>query len=85
MNIVLQIPESIASAIRLPEQIMETEIKSLLALTLYSQGYLSLGKARELAGLSKYHFSLLLGKNKIARHYDESDLEDDLKYAKYNQ
>ncbi|HRG49115.1 MAG TPA: UPF0175 family protein [Leptospiraceae bacterium] len=85
MTIVLQIPESITSAIRLPEQIMETELKSLFALTLYSQGLLSFGKAREFAGLNKYKFSLLLGENKIPRHYEEPDLADDIEYARNNK
>jgi predicted HTH domain antitoxin len=52
-----------------------------LAVTLYAQGILSFGKARELAGKSKYEFGLLLGKRQISRHYTTEDLEDDIAYA----
>jgi predicted HTH domain antitoxin len=81
MNIVLEIPESVASAIRIPEQNIEQEIRLLLATSLYSQGFLSFGKARELTGLSKYQFSMVLGMKKISRHYTEEELEDDIKYG----
>lgn len=39
---------------------MERELLIELALALYSQECLSFGKARELTGLSKYEFGLLL-------------------------
>jgi len=48
---------------------------------MYRQGILSLGKARELAGMGKYDFSQLLGKRGIIRHYSLEELEDDLNYA----
>ena len=47
--------------------------------------YASFGKAREFAGLNKYKFSLLLGENKIPRHYEEPDLADDIEYARNNK
>ena len=53
-----------------------------LALTLYARGILSFGKARELTGLGKYEFGILLGMRDIPRHYDEEDLQDDVTYAR---
>jgi predicted HTH domain antitoxin len=52
-----------------------------LAISLYSQRILSFGKARELAGITHYEFGVLLGKRKIARHYTDEDLQDDIAYA----
>jgi predicted HTH domain antitoxin len=49
-----------------------------LALALYARGILSFGKARELTGLSKYEFGILLGKRDIPRHYEREDLQDDV-------
>ncbi len=54
------------------------EIKQELALALYAQGRLSIGKARELAGMSLWDFRQLLGTRHIAPHYDEPDLAEDL-------
>jgi predicted HTH domain antitoxin len=44
---------------------------------LYARGLLSQGKARELAGLSPYEFSQLLGRRAIPRHYGLDELRDD--------
>jgi predicted HTH domain antitoxin len=68
----------------LPEERISEELLLELALALYSQGMLSLGKARELAGMGKYEFGLLLGKRGILRHYGAEELKDDLTYARGN-
>jgi predicted HTH domain antitoxin len=53
-----------------------------LAITLCAQEALSFGKAKELAGMSRYEFGqILLGKRGIPRHYGREELEDDLAYA----
>jgi len=81
MGIEIQIPDSVVQAIRFPENRIKQELLTELALALYSQGIISFGKARELAGLGKYEFGRLLGHRKISRHYEEDDLKDDLAYA----
>jgi predicted HTH domain antitoxin len=81
MGLKLQIPDSVTRAIRLPEKRMEEDLLIELALALYAQDVLSFGKARELAGLSKYEFGQLLGKRSIPRHYGPEEIEDDLSYA----
>jgi predicted HTH domain antitoxin len=82
MSLTLQIPSDIAQALRLPPRDQERLLLIELALTLYAQEFLSLGKARELAGVDKHEFGLLLGRRGIPRHYDEEDLGDDLEYAR---
>jgi len=54
------------------------EVKQELALALYAQRRLSIGKSRELAGLSLWQFRQPLGSRHIPPHYDESDLAEDL-------
>lgn len=49
-----------------------------MAVHLYSQGRLSVGKARELAGMSLWEFHQLLASRRISPHYDETDLDQDL-------
>jgi predicted HTH domain antitoxin len=39
---------------------------------------LSIGKARELAGMSLWEFRQLLASRQIAPHYDERDLDEDV-------
>jgi len=82
MSVQLQIPDSVVQAIRLPEERIDQELRIELAVALYAQRLLSFGKARELAGKSKYEFGRLLGERKVTRHYGRQDLEDDLAYAR---
>jgi predicted HTH domain antitoxin len=81
MSIQLKIPDSIVDAIRLPRQDREQQLLIELAVALYARGILSFGKARELSGLGKYEFGILLGHRDIPRHYDASDLIEDLASA----
>ena len=73
--IALEIPREILDSARLTLPEAQTE----LALALYAQRRLSIGKARELAGLSLWDFRQLLGVRRIPPHFDEADLREDLK------
>ncbi|KJH70089.1 UPF0175 family protein [Aliterella atlantica] len=81
MSLQLSIPDSILSAIRLPEPRIEQALLHELAIALYAQELLSFGKARELAQMDKYEFGQLLGQRSISRHYSLEELSDDLDYA----
>ena len=81
MSLMLEIPDSVARAMRLPPRERRKQLKTELAVSLYGQGILSLGKACELAGMSKVEFGILLGHRNVPRFYDEQDLQDDLTYA----
>ena len=81
MTILLEIPDSVARALRLPPAEQLQQLKVELALSLYAQGILSFGKARELADMDKLEFGLLLGKRNLPRHYTNEDLQDDLAYG----
>ena len=81
MTILIEIPDNVARAIRIPRKEQKRQLKIELALSLYTQGILSFGKAAELADLTKLEFSLLLGKRNISRQYDGTDLQDDIAYA----
>jgi predicted HTH domain antitoxin len=54
------------------------ELRQELAIWLYAQGKLGIGKARELAGMSLWEFRQLLAARKISPHYDVQELEEDL-------
>jgi len=69
--------------IGIPREVLHTarmspaEMKRELALTLFQQGRLSFGKARELAGMTVWAFQQLLGSREIAVHYDLADYQED--------
>jgi len=66
----LELPDDLVMSIKLPREEMPARLKRELALRLYEKGLLSFGKARELAGMTKWEFSKLLGEEDILRHYD---------------
>lgn len=81
MTILIEIPDTVARAIRIPRKDQQCQLKIELALSLYARGILSFGKSAELAEMTLLEFGLLLGKRNIPRQYDETDLQDDIAYA----
>ena len=74
MNVTIDIPQDILDSAR----ISVPEIKVELAIHLYAQGRMSIGKARELAEMSLWQFRHLLAARQIPVHYDVDDLEDEV-------
>lgn len=71
---ILEIPQDILDSSRLSI----SELKIEIAVYLYAQERLSIGKARELAGMSLWEFRQLLASRRISPHYDERDLDADM-------
>jgi predicted HTH domain antitoxin len=55
-----------------------SELKREIALSLYDQRRLSIGKARELANMTLWEFRQILAFRNIPPHYDEEDLAEDV-------
>ena len=76
-----------ATTVEIPEDILESarmtrgELKTEIAVLLYSQGRLSFGKARELAQMSHWEFRQLLGSRHLSPHYGEEELDRDMSVA----
>ena len=81
-KLLVEIPEDVTDALRLPPAEQEPVLRRELALALYQRGILAFGKSRRLAGMTTREFDQLLGERKIARHYGEDDLRDDIEYGK---
>jgi len=75
----LEIPQEVLDSARLTVDQLLVE----LAVHLYEQGRLSIGKAHELAGLSLWEFRQLLGLRRIAPHFTAGDLEQDLETLRH--
>jgi len=85
MALVLTIPDEILEMIKLPKKKAEKELKKEFAFLLYERELASMGIARRLSGLTKWEFIEGLGERGIKRHYDEKELEEDIKYAEGDQ
>ncbi len=70
--------------LKIPQDILDTarmtadELKVDIAVFLYAQGRISLGKARELAEMSLWEFRQLLAFRRVSPHYDVADFEEDV-------
>jgi predicted HTH domain antitoxin len=69
-----EIPQDILDSAR----ITVPELKIEIAVYLFLQGRLSIGKARELADMSLWEFRQLLASRRISPHYDTAELEEDV-------
>lgn len=78
----IEIADDVYDALKLPEGEREATLKAMLAVSLYEEGVLSFGKARELAGLTKRAFHGLLGEREVPRHYTRTELKEDQAYAR---
>jgi predicted HTH domain antitoxin len=56
------------------------EVAKLLALELYREGSVSLGRAAELCGVSQAEFMQFAAEREVALHYTIGDLEQDRKF-----
>jgi predicted HTH domain antitoxin len=77
-TLTLELPSDLRDALRVPVAEQEARLRRELAIRLYEKELLSFGKARELAGLSKWAFHELLATEGVLRHYDLEELEADL-------
>ncbi len=71
-------------SVKVPRDVLDSarltipELKVELAVYLYTQGRLSIGKARELADMTLWEFRQLLASRRISPHYDMLDLDEDV-------
>jgi predicted HTH domain antitoxin len=73
-TVAIEIPQEVLHAARMTREQLRLE----LAVHLFQEGRLSLGKAREMAAMTVWAFQQLLGSRGIPVHYDVQDYEDDL-------
>ena len=76
---IMEIPDDLMDALRVPPAERLIRLRRELAIRLYQKELLNFGKARKLAQMSKWEFHRLLGQERIVRHYDTEELEEDLR------
>jgi predicted HTH domain antitoxin len=82
MGMTLNIPDSVLQGLRIPEGEIAQRLRTELAIALYAQGALSLGKAAELAEMNRLSFGEVVGQRGVARHYGDAELAQDASYAR---
>ena len=82
MSMTLEIPDDVEAALPGTGGERDQWLRLELACTLYAREVLSLGRAAELAGMSKFDFGYEVGGRGIPRHYSEADLAADFAYAR---
>lgn len=80
-GLTLDIPDSVLQGLRLPQAEIARRLRMELAIALYAQGTLSIGKAAELAEMNRIDFGEVVGLRGIPRHYGEAELAQDEAYA----
>jgi predicted HTH domain antitoxin len=81
----LEIPGEVAEALRLPDAEKVQRLRLELAVSLYSQGILGLGKAAQLAELSRWEMNRMLAQRQVPMHYGLEELAEDLQHARSSQ
>lgn len=71
---VMEFPTDVLDSARLTV----ADLKVELAIHLYEERRLAIGKAKELAGMALWEFRQLLAARRIPPHYEVEDLQEDL-------
>lgn len=74
----LRVPKTVVSALSMSGAEMASDFSRRIALSLFAEGILSLGKAAELAGMSYREFFDLARAKKVPLNYTAEDLEADI-------
>ena len=78
-QLTIEIPESVFRALKIPEDQWPAFFRTTMAVALYREGRISLGKAKELAGLeNKWEMIQLLSQRGVDFNYTARDAEEDL-------
>jgi len=85
MSVQLEIEDEIVALMKIPLPEVKQELTKELAFGLYNRWALPMGKARQMAGLTKREFLDELAYRGIRRHYTREDLSEDIDYAQSSE
>ncbi|OGR06968.1 MAG: hypothetical protein A2511_17290 [Deltaproteobacteria bacterium RIFOXYD12_FULL_50_9] len=75
----LTVPDNVLRALRVPKEQLVEFLRHSLAVELYREGRISLGKAKEFANLdNKWEMIQLLNERGVELHYSADDAQTDL-------
>lgn len=76
-NVTVEIPEDVLTLAGLPEGSASSRATHLLALELFREDRVSLGRAAELAGVGVEEFMEFSSRRHVPLHYSPADLAED--------
>ncbi|ODS40300.1 MAG: hypothetical protein A7315_08970 [Candidatus Altiarchaeales archaeon WOR_SM1_79] len=79
MQATLDLPSEIVTVCKVRQKGLGKFLKKLIAIELFREGVVSIGKASEIASVSRNEMMDMLGERKIPIHYTVEDLKEDLK------
>ena len=82
MSLTLEISDNVSQAMRLPPPEVKARLQLELAISLYGQQILGLGKAADLAGLTRWELNDILARRGVPMHYAQAELNEDIAYAR---
>lgn len=74
----VEIPDDLWVILKIDKKDIPKAVKLYLAIELYREGKISLGKASEIAGITKEEMMEVLSRKKIPINYDVDDLKEDV-------
>ncbi|WP_258083232.1 UPF0175 family protein [Thermococcus thermotolerans] len=77
-EVIVKVPSDLMRILRLDERELSRAVRVYLAIELYREGIVSLGKAAEIAGISRWEMMELLASRGVSLNYDENDLQEDI-------
>jgi predicted HTH domain antitoxin len=78
-QLTIDLPESTLKSLKIPKDQMVSFFRGTIAVALYREGRVSLGKAKEIAGLeNKWEMIQLLGERGVHVNYTAEDAKEDL-------
>jgi len=78
-EISVKVPRDLVRILKVKDEEVPKLVKLYLAIELYREGKVSLGKAAEIAGVSKWEMMEIIASKNIPIQYDVKDLERDIK------
>ena len=77
-EVLVPVPQDLARILRISEKELPKTVRIYLAIVLYREGVISLGKAAEIAGVSRWEMMEILASKGVSIQYDEEDLREDV-------
>jgi len=77
-EVFVPVPQDLTRILRVSEKDLPKVVRLYLAIELYREGKISLGKAAEIAKVSKWEMMEILASKGIPLQYDEEDLKEDV-------
>ena len=81
-KISIDVPKDLIHILKVRERELPKVLREIIAVNLYKEGLISLGKASEIAGVSRWEMLDILAAKKIPLQYYPEDLEEDIETLK---